>query len=122
MIQPDLAPILTECSDYMKGKTSNCGVIIILKSLAATDLLSLPLVRGQCGLDGRIHRAILAINIFGFDRISEIDNLERDAVFRTMMRDKKPQIFGTSRRNINPWFSGRCAGTAPSTRAIYGRL
>ena len=106
----------------MNGETSNGGVVIDLKTLAATDLRNSYLVRDQGCLDGRIHRAILPINVFGFDRVSETDNLERHTAFRAMMRNKKPQIFGTRRRNIDPWFSGGCEGTAPSTRAIYDRL
>ena len=86
-------PILIEMSDELNTTTANGGAVVFLELPAKTGVLTQHCIRGQGWMDGQIHCAEVLTNIIGFDRVSDIEQLERDTALCPMMRSYEPTIF-----------------------------
>ena len=115
-------PILIEMSDELNTTTANGGAVVFLELLAKTGVLTQRCIRGQGWMDGQFHCAIVLINILGFDRVSDINRLERDSALCTIMRRYEPNIFGVDGPTIASRFRGGRERTFPSARAIHDWL
>ena len=122
MRQTSSDPISIEFSDDMNSTTANGGVILVLKTLAETGMLSQLGALGQGWLEGQMRCAVLLLNILGLDRVSDIDKLEDDAALCTLMRKYEPKMFDISRRKIARRFRGGRKRTFPSARSILDWL
>ena len=105
--------------------TPNAGSLPFLKILSDHGILHrLPgeRLRSQGWLDGQMVLAIMLLNILGFDRVSDIDQLEDDRVLCRMVSEIEPRLFGHRKRTLDRRHRGGRERTFPSPRSIHDWL
>jgi len=124
MIVHNSFPIKTEFSP-IQDTTPFAGVLPFLKILADGKILfRLPgeWSRSQGWLDGQMVLAIMLLNLLGFDRVSDIDELEDDRVLCRMIRKVEPHLFGCRKATLGKRHRGGRKRTFPSPRSIHDWL
>ena len=122
MVTTFRSPIKLEVARDGTPATARGGLVLLFEALAARRILAdLPQTHGspaQGWSDGQMILAVLALNIAGLDRVSDIDMLEADTGLCAIMRRFEPKLFGMSRRAIARRFRGGRGRCFPSARSI----
>jgi hypothetical protein len=101
--------------------TSFGGILPYLKIIIDKKFLyQLPgdKTRFQGWLDGQMILAIMFMNILGFDRVSDIDRLEKDKVLGKIVRKLEPYLFGRRSATLLARLRRGRRRTFPSARSI----
>ena len=105
--------------------TSHAGAITILKMLANRGYLRrLPgdTDRIQGWLDGQMLLALILLNIFGYDHVSDVDMLENDKALGQLIGRLEPVLFGRRRTRLDGLHRGGRKRVFPSPRSIHDWL
>ena len=101
------------------------GVLPFLKIVGDLKMLHrLPVdrTRSQGWLDAQMVLSIMLLNIFGFDRVADIDRLEDDTVLCMTVRRLELKIYGRRRATLSARLRRGRNRTFPSARAIHDWL
>ena len=105
--------------------TSHAGAITLLKILVDRGYLRrLPSEtdRTQGWLDGQMLLALILLNIFGYDHVSDVDMLANDPALGHLISRLEPDLFGRHRTRLDGLHRGGRKRVFPSPRSMHDWL